>query len=220
MKRIIVTPLFVFILILFTSNISAQEFWITDNDQVYVACPETMQDDDGNTYSTIMIGSQCWMAENLNWDVGTSWCYDFNPANCQIYGRLYNINASKIACPAGWHLPTSEEWCQLIGVVDPEVDNCPILFPENEAGGSLKSNSPLWSAPNTGATNSSGFTALPGGMRNSDAHFYSLSNIGYFWSDDDDIYFTEVFWMFHDSSTIDSFTAFEDECFSIRCIKD
>jgi uncharacterized protein (TIGR02145 family) len=73
---------------------------------------DTMRDArDGQQYDIIKIGSYWWMAENLNFDAGNcSWCYDDNPINCKMYGRLYDWETAMVACPAGWHLSSDKEW--------------------------------------------------------------------------------------------------------------
>ena len=62
------------------------------------------------TYRTITIGSQTWMAENLNYETLNSWCYENLQRNCNKYGRLYTWAAASTACPSGWHLPSVAEW--------------------------------------------------------------------------------------------------------------
>ncbi len=65
---------------------------------------------DGQSYKTVKIGDQIWMAENLNYATDGSWCYDNDPANCAVYGRLYKRDVAINASPEGWHLPSGEEW--------------------------------------------------------------------------------------------------------------
>jgi uncharacterized protein (TIGR02145 family) len=65
---------------------------------------------DGRTYETMRVGAKTWMAENINAETGNSWCYDGDTSNCNAYGRLYDWEAAKTACPAGWRLPTLKEW--------------------------------------------------------------------------------------------------------------
>lgn len=111
---------------------------------------------DGQNYTTIEIGSQWWMAENLNYESNSSYCYDDDPAFCDRYGRLYTWESALSACPDGWHLPT-------IGEFEEMVDH---LGGTEEAGGMLKDyDSNYWREPNTGASNISGFGALPAGRR-------------------------------------------------------
>ncbi|MFZ4572376.1 MAG: fibrobacter succinogenes major paralogous domain-containing protein [Bacteroidales bacterium] len=111
---------------------------------------------DGKTYRTVKIGNQVWMAENLNYKSGSSWCYDDNPSNCDTFGRLYNWNTALTACPAGWSLPSDDGWAVLVV----------FLGGNRVAGGKMKeTGTNHWKSPNEGASNSSGFFAIPGGYR-------------------------------------------------------
>jgi uncharacterized protein (TIGR02145 family) len=119
---------------------------------------------DGQVYKWVKIGNQVWMAENLNYETPNSWWYDNNSANGDIYGRLYTWAAAmngesssnsvpsgvQGVCPDGWHLPSDAEWTVLTDY----------LGGESVAGGKMKEAGTVhWNSPNTGATNSSGFTA-------------------------------------------------------------
>jgi uncharacterized protein (TIGR02145 family) len=158
----------------------------------------SMTDQDGNTYKTILIGTQTWMVANLKtmkFNDGTSiplvtdatsWsnlsspacCWQNNdPARKVTYGVLYNwyaVNTGKL-CPTGWHVPSDAEWIKLTDY----------LGGENIAGAKLKeSGFRHWKSPNTGATNEVYFWALPGGVRlnGTDALFNNLGEMGYWWS--------------------------------------
>ncbi|MDR2581097.1 MAG: fibrobacter succinogenes major paralogous domain-containing protein [Fibromonadaceae bacterium] len=122
---------------------------------------------DGKTYKTVKIGSQTWMAENLNFDASGSRCYDNDPGNCQRYGRLYNWNTALTVCPSGWRLPTDAEWTVL-------TDHA-----GSNAGTKLKASSG-WSSDN--GTNDFGFSALPGGIGSSSGSFYFVGDSGFWWS--------------------------------------
>jgi uncharacterized protein (TIGR02145 family) len=157
----------------------------------------TVTDIDGNEYKTVTIGSQVWMAENLKvlryrngtaiplvsdsaeWASRTSDAYclfDNNSASTPIYGLLYNwyaVNSAAGLCPQGWHVPTAEEWQTTVT----------LLGGDSTAGGKMKETGTThWKEPNTGATDESGFKALPGGTRVSNGRFYSQGDNGYFWS--------------------------------------
>jgi uncharacterized protein (TIGR02145 family) len=175
------------------------------------SCGLTFKDSlDNKVYKTILIGTVCWMAENLN--TGTRITGDDNMLNnniiekycignleshCDVYGGLYQWNemmqytttpGTQGICPSDWHLPTDEEWKILEGTVDSQYGiGDPVWDLEGDrgfdAGGILKEAGTVhWSYPNTGATNSSGFTALPGGARNTDGTYPSFLVSGRFWS--------------------------------------
>lgn len=181
-----------------------------------------------------------WMDSNLDVDVGNNYwpeqTYSDLDENGQIYyydqqhteyGRLYDWETAMVACPAGWRLPTDDEWKQLIDEWGgPEV-----------AGGKLKSTRtgdhdynydpeehPFWQMPNIGATNESGFTALPGGGRFSgpDGHFFDLGEYGYWWSATEDQFDTDEAYraiITHDESLIGILPGDKGRFFSVRCVR-
>lgn len=169
---------------------------------------QTVTDIDGNVYPTVGIGAQTWMAANLvttryqNGDTipnvtnSTTWqnlstgarCYydDDSLSYAPVYGALYNWYAAADArniCPVGWHVPTDLEWNTMTVFLDPTVN--PLLFGTptgTDIGGQLKeADTTHWTAPNTGATNASGFTALPAGERLPTV-FSLLNTSTWFWT--------------------------------------
>ncbi len=196
----------------------------------------TMSDNDGNTYKTIVIGTQTWMAENLkttkyrngnaiptnldntSWQNTTTGAYAIfynNAANNTNYGKLYNWYAvadSRNLCPVGWHVPTDAEWATL--------EN--FLGGYSVAGGKLKSTSTLWTAPtNFGATNESGFSGLAGDRRYNNGTYAALGYFGYWWTSTESeaaaAWFRALNYYDGVSDRSDTYKQFG---FSVRCLKD
>ncbi|MFM1875526.1 MAG: hypothetical protein RL266_1263 [Bacteroidota bacterium] len=193
-------------------------------------------DIDGNFYQTIHASSgQEWMIENLKvcryangdsilhleselpWSISDSgaWCtYNNNNANTDVFGKLYNgwaVEDPRNVCPEGWHVPSAPEWDELHAV------NNGYSF----GGGNLKKTGiDLWLAPNTGATNSSGFTALPGGRRLGGGVFQESFGSGYWWtsSGNSSTLTTRILYYTSNGVWIDDLSKYEG--LSIRCVKD
>ena len=195
----------------------------------------TVTDIDGNVYHTVTIGTQVWMLENLKVTKfndgtaiplvtdGTAWTnlvtagfcwYDNNEATYKnTYGALYNwytVNTGKLS-PAGWHVPTDAEWTTLTSY----------LGGLSVAGGKLKETGTThWQSPNTGATNESGFTALPAGYRYMST-FTTLGENGIFWSSTEDS--NDYSWVRnigYDRSDVERYPGFKRVGWSVRCVKD
>jgi len=190
----------------------------------------SIEDNEGNKYNTVKIGTQIWMAENLKatkYNDGTdiplvadnylwaalttpAYCwYNNNIVNKNIYGALYNwftVNTGKL-CPSGWHVPSHVEWGMLADYVGASV-----------AGGKLKETGTThWSSPNSDGTNESGFTALPGGYRfNDDGTFYDLGYTGSWWSSFEGLSYQ----MYYNRNDLYWYNAIKTYGFSVRCIKD
>jgi uncharacterized protein (TIGR02145 family) len=168
---------------------------------------------DGKTYKTVEIGNQTWMAENLAYKAtGGCWAYDNSESNVAIYGYLYDWETAKNACPQGWHLPSDSEWTILTNY----------LGGESVAGGKLKDvGKSYWKSPNTGASNETGFTALPGGFRSNNGTFSYIRGGGLWWSSSE--YSALNAWYSYvgvDNSNLNRFTFGKDYGFSVRCVKD
>jgi uncharacterized protein (TIGR02145 family) len=169
-----------------------------------------VKDRDGNSYRTVKIGSQTWMAENLNVRTKDSWCYNNNESksNCQKYGRLYTWNAAMEACPSGWHLPSKSEFEMLIEAVGGEW----------KAGKMLKSKTG-WSGSGNG-TDAYAFSALPAGLRDYDGYFRSEGDCANFWSstgyDSNHAYSM----LLYDDDLASLNGNYKDDGFSVRCLKD
>jgi uncharacterized protein (TIGR02145 family) len=197
---------------------------------------EIINDVDGNTYNFIRIGTQFWMAENLKttrYKNGTTiplvtdnnaWGNLTTPGYCwynneesvykATYGALYNwytVSTGNL-CHAGWHVPTDAEWTTLTTY----------LGGESVAGGKLKETGTAhWASPNTGATNETGFTALPGGHRYVTGPYTSFWQQGYWWSSSE--YFSTSAWhraMYYGDGEAQRISNSERYGFSVRCLRD
>jgi uncharacterized protein (TIGR02145 family) len=172
---------------------------------------------DGKKYKIVKIGTQTWMAENLNYsgkndDIGS--CYEKNPKNCEKYGRLYDGNTAMKACPAGWHLPSDKEWDIL----------------ENFAGGQKIAGKKLktkngWNNRDDGSsgngTDDFGFSALPGGSFGDYGRFDYVGRIGLWWnSSESGSYYSHSRSVRYDYEYADYSRIDERYLLSVRCIKD
>jgi uncharacterized protein (TIGR02145 family) len=197
----------------------------------------TMTDQDGNVYETVTIGTQTWMAENLRttkyndgssitnvtsaseWEGLTTGAYcNYNNTSSNdtiaTFGRLYNwyaVNTGKLA-PAGWHVPTDAEWTTCTTY----------LGGTSGAGGKLKETGTThWISPNTGATNETGFTALPGGSRNYDGTFVNIGIYGTWWSATEyNTYYAWFRYVGYGSSIVGRNSIRQEVGFSVRCVRD
>ena len=179
---------------------------------VYDATAKTLKDlRDGQTYKTVTIGTQTWMADNLNYETENSYCYDDDPSNCSKYGRLYTWAAAKTVCPSGWHLPSTTEWKTLFTAVGGS----------STAGTVLKSTSG-WNEYE-GITNedSFGFSALPAGYRGLNGIYYYEGSNAYFWSsseDGSDYAYNMLLDYYGDNVRL--LNTSKSLGFSVRCLKD
>ena len=206
----------------------------------FVAPPATVA-----TFPSVTIGTQIWTSKNL--DVSTysdgtvipqvteptawanlttgAWCYYNNDsATGTIYGKLYNWYAvagihdtdpntpNKKLAPTGYHIPSDYEWTTLTDY----------LGGQSVAGGKMKATgTSLWSTPNAEATNSSGFTGLPGGHRVDNGPFYDIGSVGRWWSSSEN--FTSNAWdrlLYYGIGSADRTTPFKEKGCSVRCLRD
>lgn len=196
---------------------------------------EPVIDFEGNSYKTIKAGTQIWMAENLRstkFNDGTAippipasvqWKNILTPGYCwydndsitnrATYGTLYNayaVNPGKI-CPTGWHIPAIDEWQQL-------KDFFTDTIPE---GGKLKEAGIVhWMSPNNGATNSSGFTALPSGFRFTDGSFTAIHYYTGFWTSSENGADNQSFLgLYYGDASVSISSVSKRYGLSVRCVK-
>jgi uncharacterized protein (TIGR02145 family) len=193
-----------------------------------------MVDIEGNIYQTVTICNQIWTKTNLNvsryrngdlipqvtdanvWENLTTgaWCYYNNKtSNGVTYGKLYNwyaVNDPRGLIPIGWHVQNQDEWNILR-----------ICLGEAEGGKMKEKGLVHWASPNTAATNSSGFTGLPGGARNLNGKFYNLGTEGNWWSMSQPSPTAVTFsTLSYDNDNTTSGTRSKNFGFSVRCLKD
>ncbi|MCX6278555.1 MAG: fibrobacter succinogenes major paralogous domain-containing protein [Bacteroidetes bacterium] len=200
-----------------------------------VVCGNSFSDPrDNKVYPTVQIGDQCWMAKNLAYlpsVVGPGTGSDTDPyfyvygydgtdvaaakatTNYQTYGALYNWPAASFAitCPTGWHLPTDAEWTILTNY----------LGGQSVAGGKLKeAGTTYWTTPNTGATNESGYTALPAGRRYTSGTFNNVGIYGYWWSSIGSSIYAMLRLMYYNNGEVGSTAYNKSNGYSVRCLRD
>jgi uncharacterized protein (TIGR02145 family) len=190
-------------------------------------------------YKTVQIGTQCWFKNNLN--IGTridgvieptnngileKYCYMDLDSNCDIYGGLYKwsemlqdtvLPEAQDICPMGWHIPTDDEWTILVNFLGGDL----VAGGKMKSRGTIEQGTGLWNAPNEGATNESGFSAIPGGSRDYNGNFWHKGVYARFWSSTQD--YNDLVWVrFPEFSTsvLNRSYATTFNGFSIRCTKD
>jgi uncharacterized protein (TIGR02145 family) len=172
---------------------------------------------DGKVYKTIKLGNKFWMAYNLNYNIPGSWCYEDSLDYCKTYGRLYSLEAAQKVCPPGWHLPSDTDWVALVNT----------LGGKKIAGGLMKEEENIhWEDPNFGATNQSGFRALPAGFRSSLTDQYlHLGSQAYFWSSTPVAGHENFYWYLFldfdsDAAFIENITITDKNFgYSVRCMR-
>ena len=206
-------------------NSSSSENELSSSSEMGIIYGTMTDSRDGNTYKTVKIGEQVWMAENLNYAdsvktpslKGQSSCYDGAAANCEKYGRLYTWAAAiDSVCPSGWHLPSRDEWKTLITAVGGD----------STAGTALKSTSG-WTSLNGvsgNGTDAFGFSALPAGYRDRHGRYYSERSYAKFWTSTEDAedgsynaYDMSIFVETYASLNVSSSKPYG---YSVRCLKD
>ena len=202
---------------------------------------DSVKDIDGNSYKTVKIGNQWWMAENLkvthfrngdeipcvtdndqwfNLTSGAYCNYNNDTANVALYGRLYNWYAavdSRNIAPEGWHVPTDDEWQELVEFLGGDT----LAGGKMKGTGTIEGGDGLWYEPNKGATNESGFSALPAGGRTYDVATDVAGSYAYFWSTKN--YHHWYGWhryLYYNNAEVYRYNYYNQFGFSVRCIKD
>jgi uncharacterized protein (TIGR02145 family) len=192
----------------------------------------------GQTYNTVQIGTQCWLKENLN--IGTridggqqqmnnniieKYCYNDLESNCNVYGgiyqwdemmQFYSMPGVQGICPIGWHIPADLEWRTLTTYLGSSIAGGKM-----KTTGTIQAGTGMWNTPNTGATNESGFSALPGGWGDYDGTFKKMGDEAAWWSSSQDNWNT--YWeriVEYSVSYVHEGVSYSNGGFSARCVKD
>lgn len=193
----------------------------------------------GQTYHTVLIGTQCWFRENLN--IGTringsqnqtnngiteKYCYNNDETNCSIYGGLYQwdemmqyvtIAGVQGICPTGWHIPEDAEWTTLTTYLGGKS----VAGGMMKTTGTIQSGTGLWNSPNTVATNESGFSAVPAGYRSTDGSFDVLGDDGLWWGSTEGSTSYAWYWfVYYSNGNVSSYYDNQYYGFSVRCLRD
>ncbi len=175
---------------------------------------------DGQVYNIVTIGTQTWFAENMNYETENSWCNDDDPANCEIYGKLYTWDDAIIACPDGWHLSSDDEWKILemhLGMSQIEADKTGLRG--TDEGKKIKSTSG-WHNDGNG-TDEAGFMALPGGYRGSDGTYFGLGHNGMWWTaTEQNSTFAWNHRLYYNLDKVGRESSRKDVGFIVRCLQD
>lgn len=209
-------------------------FW-DKTDTIERMCPDSIYYG-GQWYNTVQVGTQCWMAENLNAgtqipgltyqqdnDIIEKHCYNDVSDSCAIYGGLYEWNemmdysvaeGAQGICPAGWHVPTLSQWNSLAS----------FMGGSSVAGGHIKETGYRhWKSPNTAADNSSGFSAIGGGTYRPFFYnyYYLIREMGIYWTSTTPGYGQAIRQdLYSTTSDINQYTCEREHSFSVRCLKD
>lgn len=205
-----------------------------------------VKDADGNEYTTVTIGTQTWMVENLktttyrngdpipNVTDGTEWSnlttgaycdYNNEDTNSNTYGRLYNwyaVQDERNIAPLGWHVPTDVDYYKLVKFIDANAVTSYGI--ESEIAGAIMKEVGYehWDAPNAGATDQYGFKGIGGGARDGFGDFVNLNIKGYFWTKTEDDLTSRPWYrnLLNDGVTIRRYTSGASSGFSVRLVKD
>ena len=174
-------------------------------------------------YGTILIGGQTWMSQNLDFPTLNSWAFEGQATYPTTYGRLYSHSAALMACPAGWRLPSDDDWRILEKTLGmSELTTQTEWYRGQTEGGMLKEAGYVhWQGPNTGANNLVFFSALPGGYRNSSGSFGALGTQAGFWSSTTGEQNRAIYRaLLKDKAQIGRDWSDQGFGFSVRCIKE
>jgi len=203
------------------------------------ATAEGTVDCDGETYSTVKIGDRIWMAKNLNYDVSGSKCYNDEPENCTLYGRLYDFvtamgfeascaytggcinqiqSPHRGICPEGWHIPSDEDWNQLFTCLPVGTQHLKAQAGWNNCGPSTGDNIYFLCA------DTHGFSAMPGGKRTASSNqpYKDAGSYGYWWSTSGNQQWNRSSWYISNNTESASKEQVENIAnhLSVRCVKD